>query len=584
MKTVSSVVGCTLFLFLAVATASGREANQPDVISRGTETKTVPGDVLLTLKIPASSPLFARFPIAKVNDDVISVAELTKALVSSHESMKDTGEHAGKIDFTSILDRLINIRLITQEAANIGLDELPEFKSAMESKSRDTLRLLVMKDITKDVSADPAEVEKQFKAIAVEWKIKSLLFDKEADAKAMSDAVKTGKSFDELAKKALDDKKASGNTEGNYLKPKDLLPAIASVVSTMETGSVSPPITVQTEIKRAYTVLKLEDKRYPENPVARQQAEQNALLAKKNEVLGEYQKKLYAAQVTINEKLLNKLDYDSPKANFEKLLTDSRSVAEFKDGKTITVGDLTKALQDKFYHGLEQAARDKYINKEKRDVLNKIIDEQLISKEGVQRGLEKSDEYQDKMKEYRSTALFSMFMDKVVTPDLKVTEDDMRSYYKHHKGEYTDPEMLKMVSLDFGNKHDAEAALNKLKKGDDINWVRANAEGLVATTDEEGRPTNGTLVVTTKSLSPEMATAVAGAKAGDFRLSTGPEGRYSVLSIQEVIPARQQTFEEVQAIIKGKVVDAALVRILEDWFRKLRSAADIKVYLSSIGK
>ncbi len=584
MKTIHNAVWCTLFIFFAVVTkAPAFDAKQSDVISRGSQTKTASGDVQLTLNVPASSPLFAQVPIAAVNDEVIKVDELTKTLASSHESRKDVGGHAGKIDYTKILDRLINIRLIAQEASNIGLDELPEFKSEVEANGRATLTALVMKDIVKDVKADPLEVEKRFKEIAVEWKIKSILFEKEADAKMMSDAIQAGKNFEELAKKAIDDKKAKGSEQGEYLNPKDLQPQLAAAISTMQTGSVSPVIKVQVGIKPGFTIFKLEDKRYPENPVARQRAEQIALLARKNEVLAEYQKMLYTTQVKINEKLLNKVDFDSPKVDFKKLLSDTRSLAELKGGKTITVGALTEALQAKFYHGLEQAAKDKQINKTKRDVLNKIIDEQLIGNEGIRRGIEKSDEYQDKIREFKFTTLFAMFIDKVIVPDIKVTEEEMRSYFQDHKGEYTDPEMLKMISLDFGNKRDAEAALKKLKKGDDINWVRSNAEGLVAASDDEGGSTNGMVILTTKSLPEEMAKTVAGAKAGDFRLHAGPEDRYSVLAIQEVIPARQQTFEEVQGDVAKKVFDATLVRTMEDWFRKLRDAADIKVYLSGMG-
>ncbi len=584
MKTSSSVVWCTLSVLFAATTAFALDAKQPDMISRGTETKTAPTEMQLTLKVPAASPLFSRFPIATVNDDVVRMDELTKALASSHEGRQDGAGHAGKIDYTGILDRLINIRLIAQEAANIGIDDLPEYKSEVEANERGTLASLVMNEISKDVKADPLAVEKRYKEMAVEWKIKSILFEKEDDAKAMSDAIRAGNGFDELAKKALDDKKAKGGDQAEYLKPKEMLPQIAAVASALEIGAVTPVIKLATGKTTGFAILKLEDKRYPENPEARRRAEQVALTDKKNEELAAYQKMLYTTQVTINEKLLNKVDYESPKTNFQKLLSDTGVVAEIKDGRPITVGALTEALQAKFYHGLEQAARDKMVNKAKRDVLTKIIDEQLIGNEALRRGIAKSDEYQDRTREFKFTTLFGHFIDKVVVPDVQVTDDEMRSYFKDHKGDYTDPEMLKMVSLDFGNKHDAEVALAKLKKGADINWVRANAEGLMAAADAEGGSTTGMLVLTTKDLPDEMARSVAGARAGDVRLSAGPEGRFSVLVIQEVVPARQLPYEEVKNQIWKKVFDAALGRLMVDWFHKLRDAADIRVYLSGMGK
>jgi len=585
MKTISSILWCMLVLFYSMATtASALGEKQPEMISRGTETRAAPGEIQLTLKVSASDPLFSRFPIATVNDDVIRMDELTKALASSHTDKSRQAGVAGKIDYSKILDRLINIRLIAQEAANIGLDELPEFKTEAEANALGTRADLVMKEISKDARADPLEVEKRFKERVVEWKIKSVLFEKEDDAKAMSDAIKAGKNFDELAKKALDEKKAKGGEQGVYLKPKDMLPQIAAAASALGLGAVTPVIKLASEKNTRFVILKLEDKRYPENPEARQRAEQAALVDKKNEVLAEYQKTLITAQVTVKEKLLDKTDYDSPKANYKKLLSDTSVVAEFKDGKAITVGALTEALQNKFFHGLEQAAKDKLVNNAKGKVLHKLIEDQLIANEAIRRGIEKSDEYQDRIRALQFSGLMGLFIEKVVIPDITVTDDEMRSYFQDHKGEYLDPEMLKMVSLDFGNKRDAEAALAKLKKGADINWVRANAEGLVASPDEENGSTTGMLILTTKSLPEEMAKSLAGAKAGDVRLSAGPDGRFSVVSVQEVIPARQQPFEQVRKELWKKVFDATLSKSMEDWFRKLREAASVKIYLSGMGK
>ena len=585
MKTISSIAACSfLMLFSAATAASALDATRPDVSSRGTATTTTTEGLRFVLKVPAASPLFSQFPVATVNDDVVRMDEFTNALAAAHESRQEDGAQAGKVDVMRLLDRMNNIRLIAQEAANIGLDELPEFKSEAEEYARKTLTSLVMDDIVKDVKADPLTVEKHFKEMVVEWKIKSILFNKEDDAKAMSDAIKAGKSFDELAKSAVDDKKAIGGEQGEFLKPKDMSPGVAAVVSTMEAGGVSPVIKLAVEKKIRFAIVHLEEKRYPEDPAARQRAIRATLTEKKNEVLTEYKKTLYKTQVTINEKLLNKLDYDSPKANIQKLRSDARVLVEFKDGKTLSVGALTDALQDKFYHGLEQAGKDKLVNKAKREVLDRVIEDRLISNEGLHRGVEKSEEYQEKIREFRLSSLFGLFVERVVIPDVKVTDDKLKSYYQDHKGEYTDPKMLKMISLNFGNKRDAEAALKKLKKGDDINWVRTNAEGLVGGADAEEGSTTGTLIVTMNSLPKEMAKAVAGAKAGDFRLSAGPEDRFSVLSIQEVIPARQKPYEEVKEQIYGAVTNAEISRIVEEWFTKLRAPADIKVYLSDIGK
>jgi hypothetical protein len=105
----------------------------------------------------------------------------------------------------------------------------------------------------------------------------------------------------------------------------------------------------------------------------------------------------------------------------------------------------------------------------------------------------------------------------------------------------------------------------------------------VASTEDEGESTPGMLILTTKDLPAEMAKAVAGAKAGEFRLSARSEDRFSVLSIQEVIPVRQKPYEEVKEQIWKTVSNDDVVKAIDDWFHKLRAAGDVKVYLSGTG-
>ena len=531
------------------------------------------------LKIPLSSPLFSQVPVALVNDDPVIVEDLVQALGAVHEGRADEKTKAGAIDYARVLDRIINARLIAQEAVNIGLDQAPDVKDAFDKNAKATLAGLLMDDLTKDVKADPAEVEKRLKNNIVEWKIVSVLFEKEDDAKAMSDAIKAGKPFGELAEKAVGDKKAKGGGEGEFMKPKALLPEVATMISSLATGSVSPVIKLGSGKDQRFAIVKLLDKRYPETPEARMQAEQEALIKKKYDIINEDKKDFFAKYVKIKDRRVDGLDYDSPKAKVQELWTDTRVLAEIKDGDPVTVGDLTQALGEKFYHGLEEAAKKKQVNEKKREVLNLVIERRLVRAEAMRRGLDKSEKYRTMLKGFKNDFLFGLFIDKVVFPDIKVKEEDLQAYFRDHRKEYTYPEMMKIYGLAFANKRDADAALAKLKKGADLSWVRTNAEGLVDTTDE-AIPFDGRAWAT-GSMPRELRDALAGARQGEIRIYTDkPAGRYYVLSILEVIPSQQRSFAEVQKEVQKQVLNVKLNESLQDWFSKLRAASELKIYLS----
>mgnify|MGYP003438868755 CR=1 FL=1 len=71
--------------------------------------------------------------------------------------------------------------------------------------------------------ADREEVERLFKERAREWKVRTVLFKGEADAKGFVKAAAAGEKFDVLAKKAIDDKRATGSEDGEYL-PREQMP------------------------------------------------------------------------------------------------------------------------------------------------------------------------------------------------------------------------------------------------------------------------------------------------------------------------------------------------------------------------
>ena len=94
------------------------------------------------------------------------------------------------------------------------------------------------------MKADPAEVDRLYKEAVREWKVQSVLFVRESDAKAMAAQVKAGKSFDALATKAVADKSAKGNEPAQFVHGSKLIPPVLANVEKTRVGKVTPPIKV----------------------------------------------------------------------------------------------------------------------------------------------------------------------------------------------------------------------------------------------------------------------------------------------------------------------------------------------------
>ena len=193
------------------------------------------GDDGKPAKIALFGPDARTVAAAKVGDESISVEDVARALSVSHESM-GAGAKAGKKDFGPALDRMIEVRLLIQEARAMGIADLPEIQASIAAYRESTLQELLKHEVTKDARPDPAVFEKQYRDATREWKIKSALFTKLADANAVKAAVASGKSFDDLLKQAVTDKKAKGGAAAEFIPRDRMLPEVVTVLESMQKG------------------------------------------------------------------------------------------------------------------------------------------------------------------------------------------------------------------------------------------------------------------------------------------------------------------------------------------------------------
>ena len=511
--------------------------------------------------------------VATINGEPITLEEFNQELSMLSEGTGGN-EKVTKEKRIELLKRLINTRLIIQEARRMGLDELKELKERVDVFSKVALRDELMERQIKNIKPDENEVEKIYRESIKELKVKSISFEKEEDARRMEGAVREGKDFDETLKNFVEDKKGKASEEGDYLKYKSLLPEIAGAVSKMKIGSISPVI----RIRSGFVIFKLEDIRFPDDPLVKERVRLEVLGRKQKEAFEKYDRTLRTKYAKVNEVLLESLDFESKDPGFEKLLKDKRVLAEIKGEKPITVGDLADTMRQQLFHGVERAVEAKKLNKRKNEILEEMLHKRVLRKEALRLGVDKTEAYKNKVREYENSLVFGAFIQKAVVPDVKLQEEELKAHYGQHIKDYTYPEMMKMSNLVFEKRESAEKAIVALKKGTDFRWVKVNAEGQLDRNARGILDLDGRLLIT-RDLPEELRKAISGAKPGDFRLYQNPENYFYVVYIQEVVPSRPQPYEEAREKVAQKVYDDRLKRAVEDYADQLRAVSDVKVYL-----
>ncbi len=528
---------------------------------------------------PAKAPLFAdgsrALPIAKVGGEPIALSELMTALGTAHDTM--TKEvHAGGKDFKPVLDRLIDVKLVLLEAREMGLADQPEVKKAVEGYVESATIQELQKRALVDVKPDPAEVEKIRRIGVKEGKVQSVLFKTEADAKAFAAAAKKS-GFDASAKAAVASGKATGGKPAEFVPLQKLLGPVANALEKMKKGEVSKPV----KIPEGFTVLELEDIRYPANAAALATAREIALDAARKRAIQKYYDGLVARYVKTDKALLKRLDFQAKKPGFAALEKDQRVLSRVEGGAPLTVAELTTTLKEQFYHGVDSAIREKKVNRQKLPTLDAILSRRVLPLEAKRLGIPESPAFKKGVADYTDKVVFTSFVEKVVLPEVKVPDAEQQKYYEAHKAEYTLPAFYKLESIAFPDVKRAQAALQKLQSGTDFAWLRANAEGQVKEVSRGVKFEGGT--VSAKAMPEELAKLLANAKAGDYRLYSGEGDQHHVVHVLQVTPPEVKSFAQAQDGIHQKLYADHLNASIRQFSDKLRQAHPVKVYLKKIG-
>lgn len=519
--------------------------------------------------------------VATVNEEPITLEELNRATAVSHET-RSMDAKAGRIDFSKVINRLINTRLIVLEARNMGLDELPEIKESMAVYSRRLLMEMLLEDYVKDIQVNDEEVDPVYQSLVREWKLKSIVIKKEADAKKIESQLKAGRNFDEVASKAVEWGIAEADPKGEYLKNQDLTLPVAQIVADMSIGSVSPVLSIG---KKGFIIFKLEDKRIParEDPQARAKARRQALNNKRVKATTEYYSDLKKRNAKIDLTLLDTLDFESKTPGFDALLKDERVLAQIEGEKPITVGELSAELKRQFYHGIQRAIDTKMVNSRKYQILDDMIQKRLLLKEALRKGIDKTDEYAHRVKQHERSLVFGAFVDKVITSNIKLDIQELKTYYEQNPAEFATPQMIRIKALAFRQRDDAVQAFNKLKKGTDFDWLGANAEGQVDRNSRGLLNFDGRLL-TQSGLPEDIQEVVSKAGAGDYKLYQSPEGYFYVLYINQIVPPQPQPFEAVSKDIAEKVFNEKVKTEIEQWAAQLKEYYPVKIYQADLMK
>ena len=251
--------------------------------------------------------------LAMVGNTKITQADLEREIKNLPEFAQKLFEGPeGKERF---LNELIKKELLYQEALKKGLDKDPEYQKKLEDFKKLTLiGQLLEKEIESKAKVTESDAKAYYEKHKAELasisqiKASHILVKTEAEAKKISEMLKKGANFAELAKKySIDTGSAKNGGDLGYFSPGQMVPEFEQAAAKLKPGEISEPV----KTKFGYNIIKVTDKKMGK-PVDFEKVK-NAIMQrlsaeKQKEVFDSYVeglKKTY--KVEINKEALSKL-------------------------------------------------------------------------------------------------------------------------------------------------------------------------------------------------------------------------------------------------------------------------------------
>jgi len=281
---------------------------------------------------------------------------------------------------------------------------------------------------------------------------------------------------------------------------------------------------------------------------------------------------------------------------------DEKAAAEAKEGEPVktaeavddskviaVVGQSSITVKD-FNNIMERIPpfnRKRYATTEgKKELLDKLVEEELFYQEALRKGLDKDEEFVDRIQQIRRGILATMVKKDLYEADVEVPEEELKTYYDQNQDKFMTPEMVKVKLIMIRVKRNATEqeiaeAEGKAKQAQAALKAGTSWETVVEkySEDRASKKKAGLLPKVRKGLRGEEFDAVAfNMKPGEISDVFRDKRGFNIIQFLEKEDAKLKEFEEVSKTIERRLKQDKIKTNMENQMGDLRSKTSVTVH------
>ncbi len=246
------------------------------------------------------------------------------------------------------------------------------------------------------------------------------------------------------------------------------------------------------------------------------------------------------------------------------------------NGVTITQADFERELD-----ALPDYARQLFSEPEGREkFLNEIVNKEVLYREALKKGLDKTPDFQKKVEDFRKLSLVSELFEKEVMAKAAVSDQEVKDYYDKHRDDFTVTTEIKASHILVKTEAEAQKVLERLKAGEKFSDV-AKAVSI----DKGSAGNGGNLGYFKKGqMVPVFEKAAAALAVGAVSVPVKTEFGYHVILVTDKKKGPTLDFERVHDVIRQKLAADRQKEAFDTYLAEAKKTYKVEINKEALAK
>ena len=511
--------------------------------------------------------------IVKIDKPIPVSADLDALLIKTHRTMDNLQKDS--YDYRKLLDKLVNDRLLIQEASALGIDEDESLLEYLDKGRKENARHLFVRTMFRpEVKISDEEIHDYFVEYYRKIKIRTVAVHTLEQAEEIAAKIEAGAPMDSIAREiSLDSRRFKGGLHSlKYWA--DVENTYRAATEGVEVGRLSKPF----KYNQVYSILRVEERSdadMADLDKFEKKIRSFLTVEARRQAWVEFMDKLKQQMpVSVDNSVLAKIEADRDVLfRGEFLAGTDATVLSVSSEHRVTESELRKEVS----HTAMSAGTSPFDSLLQWGVDSKTEDLLLLTAADRQ-GFLDSAAIVGKYHRSLESALIELYLQEMVVPQIVFNKDEFQAYYDEHLEDFRLPNEYDLHDIVVESQETADKVVSQLNDGAD--WDYTARQFSIAKPHKHDESEWVTLESFPSAVSRDLGQLGIGQHSQAYRTVEG----WVIFQVNNMRPGKVKTIEEADPEIREVMFQRKFNEVLDHHLNTMKKNSQIEYNEQEIEK